>query len=148
MAGPEWNKQRNEGARAAITRMYRTVGRQQPNIAARPINQQFLNQLSELASDRNERIVGTKPRIPPLLWAGLIFGAVVLVAFTGFLRLGSTVGHVVVSGTVAVLLALLLCTVFELDHSYATDQRITSGPFQHALDIFDAVDNDSRYFPR
>lgn len=44
--------------------MYRTVGRQQPNIAARPINQQFLNQLSELASDRNERIVGTKPRIP------------------------------------------------------------------------------------
>ncbi|ABK65793.1 MULTISPECIES: bestrophin-like domain [Mycobacterium avium complex (MAC)] len=148
VAGPEWNKQRNEGARAAITRMYRTVGRQQPNIAARPINQQFLNQLSELASDRNERIVGTKPRIPPLLWAGLIFGAVVLVAFTGFLRLGSTVGHVVVSGTVAVLLALLLCTVFELDHSYATDQRITSGPFQHALDIFDAVDNDSRYFPR
>lgn len=148
VAGPEWNKQRNEGARAAITRMYRTVGRQQPNIAARPINQQFLNQLSELASDRNERIVGTKPRTPPLLWAGLIFGAVVLVAFTGFLRLGSTVGHVVVSGTVAVLLALLLCTVFELDHSYATDQRITSGPFQHALDIFDAVDNDSRYFPR
>lgn len=148
VAGPEWNKQRNEGARAAITRMYRTVGRQQPNIAARPINQQFLNQLSELASDRNERIVGTKPRIPPLLWAGLIFGAVVLVAFTGFLRLGSTVGHVVVSGTVAVLLALLLCTVFELDHSYATDQRITSGPFQHALDIFDAVDNASRYFPR
>ncbi|MDV3265425.1 bestrophin-like domain [Mycobacterium avium] len=148
VAGPEWNKQRNEGARAVITRMYRTVGRQQPNIAARPINQQFLNQLSELASDRNERIVGTKPRIPPLLWAGLIFGAVVLVAFTGFLRLGSTVGHVVVSGTVAALLALLLCTVFELDHSYATDQRITSGPFQHALDIFDAVDNDSRYFPR
>lgn len=148
VAGPEWNKQRNEGARAAITRMYRTVGRQQPNIAARPINQQFLNQLSELASDRNERIVGTKPRIPPLLWAGLIFGAVVLVAFTGFLRLGSTVGHVVVSGTVAVLLALPPCTVFELDHSYATDQRITSGPFQHALDIFDAVDNDSRYFPR
>lgn len=148
VAGPEWNRQRNDGARAAITRMYRTVGRQQPNIAAKPINQQFLNQLSELASDRNERIVGTKPRIPPLMWAGLIFGAVVLVAFTGFLRLGSTVGHVIVSSTVAVLLGLLLCVVFQLDHSYATDQRITSGPFQHALDIFDSVDNDSRYFPR
>lgn len=75
-------------------------------------------------------------------------GAVVLVAFTGFLRMGSTVGHVIVSSTVAVLLGLLLCVVFQLDHSYATDQRITSGPFQHALDIFDSVDNDSRYFPR
>lgn len=148
VAGPEWNKQRNDGARAAITRMYRTVGRQQPTTAAKPINQQFLNQLSVLASDRNERIVGTKPRIPPLLWAGLIFGAVVLVAFTGLLRVGSTLGHVMVSGTVAVLLSLLLCIVYELDHSYATDQRITSGPFQHALDIFDAVDNDSKYFPR
>ena len=148
VAGPEWNRQNNDGARAAITRMYRTVGRQQPNIAAKPINQQFLNQLSQLASDRNERIVGTKPRIPALMWAGLIFGAVVLVAFTGLLRMGSTVGHVIVSSTVAVLLGLLLCVVFQLDHSYATDQRITSGPFQHALDIFDAVDNDSRYFPR
>ncbi|OBH47632.1 hypothetical protein A5682_07050 [Mycobacterium mantenii] len=148
VAGPEWNKQNNDGARAAITRMYRTVGRQQPNVAAKPINQQFLHQLSELASDRNERIVGTKPRIPPLMWAGLIFGAVVLVAFTGFLRMGSTVGHVVVSSTVAVLLVLLLCVVYQLDHSYATDQRITSGPFRHALDIFDSVDNDSRYFPR
>ncbi|WP_406815997.1 DUF4239 domain-containing protein [Mycobacterium sp. M23085] len=148
VAGPEWNKQNNDGARAAITRMYRTVGRQQPNIAAKPINQQFLNQLSELASDRNERIVGTKPRIPPLMWAGLIFGAVVLVGFTGFLRMGSTVAHVIVSSTVAVLLGLLLCVVFQLDHSYATDQRITSGPFRHALDIFDSVDNDSRYFPR
>lgn len=148
VAGPEWNRQRNDGARAAITRMYRTVGRQQPNVAAKPINQQFLNQLSVLASDRNERIVGTKPRIPALMWAGLILGAVVLVAFTGFLRMASTVGHVIVSGTVAVLLGVLLCVVFQLDHSYATDQRITSGPFQHALDIFDSVDNDSRYFPR
>ncbi|ASW91008.1 bestrophin-like domain [Mycobacterium marseillense] len=148
VAGPEWNRQHDDGARAAITRMYRTVGRQQPNIAAKPINQQFLNQLGDLASDRNERIVGTKPRIPALMWAGLIFGAVVLIAFTGLLRLGSAVGHLVVSSTLAVLLGLLLCVVFELDHSYATDQRITSGPFQHALDIFDAVDNDSRYFPR
>ncbi|BBY36544.1 hypothetical protein MMAN_06780 [Mycobacterium mantenii] len=148
VAGPEWNKQNNDGARAAITRMYRTVGRQQPNVAAKPINQQFLHQLSELASDRNERIVGTKPRIPPLMWAGLIFGAVVLVAFTGFLRMGSPVGHVIVSSTVAVLLGLLLCVVYQLDRSYATDQRITSGPFRHALDIFDSVDNDSRYFPR
>lgn len=148
VAGPEWNRQNNDGARAAITRMYRTVGRQQPNVAAKPVNQQFLNQLSVLASDRNERIVGTKPRITGLMWAGLIFGAVVLVAFTGFLRMGSTVGHVIVSSTVAVLLGLLLCVVYQLDHSYATEQRITSGPFQHALDIFDSVDNDSRYFPR
>jgi len=148
VAGPEWNKQSNEGARAAITRMYRVVGSQPPNVASKPITLQFLNQLSALASDRNERIIGTKPRIPGLLWAGLIFGAVVLVAPTGFLRLGSTLGHVVVSSAVAVLLGLLLSIVFSLDHSFSTDQQITSGPFAHALDIFDVVDSESRYFPR
>jgi hypothetical protein len=148
VAGPEWNRQQNDGARAAITRMYRIVGSQQPNVAAKPINVQFLNQLGTLASHRNERISGTKPRIPPLLWAGLIFGAVVLVGLAGFLRLGSTAAHVVVSSAIAVLLGLLLSSVFTLDHSFAVDQRVTSGPFKHALDIFDSVDSDTRYFQR
>ncbi len=148
VAGPEWNKQRNDGARAAITRMYRIAGSQPPNVASRPINEQFLNQLSTLASDRNERITGTKPRIPALLWAGLMFGAVLVVGLSGFLRLGSTVVHVFVSSTIAVLLGLLLCLALSLDREFTTDQRVTAGPFKHAVEIFDAVDSDTRYFQR
>lgn len=148
VAGPEWNRQHNDGARAAITRMYRIIGSQQPNVASRPITQQFLDQLSTLASARNDRVTGTKPEIPGLLWAGLIFGAVVLVGLTGFLRVGSTTVHVLVSSTVAVLVGLLLCIASSLDREFMTDQRIVSGPFNHAVDIFDAVDSDTRYFQR
>ena len=93
-----------------------------------------------LASDRTQRIIDTKPRIPPLLWAGLIFGGVVLVGLTGFLRLGSTLGHALISGAIAVLLGLLLCIVFSLDHPFEADRGTTAEPFAHSLDVFEAVD--------
>jgi Protein of unknown function (DUF4239) len=129
-----------ENARAAITNMYRIVGGQPGGTPSNAINSQFLNQLAVLASDRNERIIGTRPRIPPLLWTALIFGGIVLVTLTGFLRLGSNLGHAVVSCTIAVLLGLLLCIVFAFDHSFSSGHGIAAVPFQHALDIFDAVD--------
>jgi hypothetical protein len=143
-AGPEWDKRASGGtsdqARAAITQMYRIVGSQPPGPASSAINGVFLTQLTDLASRRTVRIINTRPRIPPLLWSGLILGGIVLVALTGFLRLGSTIGHAVVSSAVAVLLGLLLCITYSLDHPYGVGRAITSAPFQHAVEVFDAVD--------
>jgi Protein of unknown function (DUF4239) len=144
VAGPEWDKQSSGGtsdsARNAITGMYRIVGSQPPGVASSPINGAFLNQLTALASDRATRIIDAKPRIPGLLFAALIFGGTVLVALTGFLRLGNTIGHVIVSSSIAVLLGLLLCIVFSLDHPFGKERGITPAPFQHAVEVFDAVD--------
>lgn len=144
VAGPEWDKQGSGGAsdsaRAAITGMYRVIGNEPPSVASSPINGEFLSQLTVLASDRNTRIIDAKPRIPPLLWAGLIYGGTAIVALTGFLRLGSTIGHAIVSSTIAVLLGLLLCTAFSLDHPFGSGRGITPAPFQHALEVFDTVD--------
>jgi hypothetical protein len=144
VAGPEWDKQASGGtsdsARNAITGMYRIVGSQPPSVASSPINGAFLNQLSVLASDRTARMLDAKSRIPPLLWAGLIFGGVVIVGFTGFLRLGRTLNNAVLSGTIAVLLGLLLCIVVMLDHPFGTQRGITPEPFNRSLPAFDAVD--------
>jgi hypothetical protein len=144
VAGPEWDKQGNGGtsdsARNAITGMYHVVGSQPPGVASNPINGAFLNQITALASDRATRIIDAKPRIPPLLFAALIFGGTVLVAVTGFLRLGSTIGHMIVSGSIAVPLGLLLCIIFSLDHPFGNERGITPAPFQHAVEVFDAVD--------
>jgi Protein of unknown function (DUF4239) len=144
VAGSESYKQAGDSARdsarAAITQMYRIVGSQSSGVASSAINAEFLGQLAVLASDRTQRMIDTKPRIPGLLWVGLIFGGVVLVALTGSLRLGSTIGHALISSAIAVLLGLLLCIAFSFDHPREIDQGITSGPFQHALEVFDAVD--------
>lgn len=143
VAGPEWNQQNSNGARAAITDMYRVVGSQPANAVSKPINSELLGQLTVLASDRNERITGTKPRMPGLLWIILVSGAVVLTGLMGFLRMNSVVGHVLVSCTIATLLGLLLCVVFAFDYSFANDREFISGPFNHALDIFNLVDKGS-----
>jgi hypothetical protein len=142
--GPEWGKQDfgriSNTARAAITGMYRVVGSQQSSTASHPINQDFLGQLTVLASDRSKRILNAKPRIPPLLWCSLIFGGLVLITLTGFLRLTSNQAHMVLTGAVAVLLALLLYLIFVLDHPFGP-MGVTSQPFAHAITVFDAVDS-------
>ena len=145
--GPEWRQQeQNDGggtsdvARGAITDMYRVLGGQDPDAGSSAINSEFLGQLTVLASERNTRILDAEPRIPSLLWFGLMFGGVLLVGLTGFLRLASTRGHIILSGAVSVLLGLLLFVIYCLDHPFGSQVGITPAPFEHSVGVFDAVD--------
>ncbi|MGB7871642.1 MAG: DUF4239 domain-containing protein [Mycobacterium sp.] len=144
VSGREWDKQGSGGtsdsARNAIIGMYRIVGSQPPSVASSPINGAFLNQLSVLASDRATRIIDANRRVPPLLWVALIFGSVVIVGLTGFLRLRHTLAHAVLSSTIAVLLGVLLCIIVLLNHPFGTQRGITPEPFKRSLQVFDAVD--------
>jgi hypothetical protein len=143
VAGPEWDRQDTDGAsdtaRGAITEMYRIIGNHQDNAAANPVSGEFLGQLTVLTAERNQRILDAQPRIPGLLWAGLLVGGVLIVGISGFLYLESTRGHLVLSCAVAVLLGLLLFTVFLLDHPFG-NLGVTSAPFEHSLEVFEGVD--------
>lgn len=143
LQGPKWGKQEfgeiSNTGRAALTQLYRIVGAPQSTAASSPINQEFLSQVTVLASDRSARILDSKPRIPPLLWCSLIFGGAVLIMLTSFMRLTSNRAHVVLVSAVTVLLGLLLYLVFVLDHPFGP-MGVTSEPFSHALTIFDLVD--------
>jgi Protein of unknown function (DUF4239) len=145
--GPEWARQEIDGstsdtARAAITDMYRVLGSQPPNEAS-SANSEFFGQLTVLTSERNTRILDAKPRIPWLLWFGLIFGAVIFIALMGAMRMKSRRRHVVLSSAVAALLGLLLYIVLCLDHPFGSQLGVTSEPFAHSLEVFDAVDRGS-----
>ena len=72
--------------------------------------------------------------------SALLFGAALLIAIMGFTRLDSTLGHMVLSSGVAVLLGLLLFIVFWLDHPFGRQLGLTPAPFAHALEVFDGVD--------
>jgi hypothetical protein len=143
LQGPRWGKQEfgeiSNTGRAALTDLYRIVGAPKNGAAASPIDQQFLSQVSVLASDRSVRILDSKPRIPPLLWCSLIFGSVVLILLTCFMRLTNNRAHIFLVSVVTVLLSLLLYLVFVLDHPFGP-MGVTSAPFAHALEVFDLVD--------
>jgi hypothetical protein len=109
-------------------------------VASNATSGEFLGQLTVLASDRNQRMLDAQPRRPGLLWAGLLSGGVVLVALSGFMRLDSTRGHLMLSSAIALLLGLLLFIVFWLDHPFENPLGITYAPFQQSLGAFDAID--------
>jgi hypothetical protein len=143
--GPEWRDAiragtGTESARDALNEMYRVLGGEQSSEKSNPATQQFLNGLTTLASERNQRILDAKPRIPGLLWAGLIFGGVVVLGIGGFMRLGSVRAHLVLLSAVALLLGLLLFVVYWLDHPFGNQLGVTSEPFEQALKVFDSID--------
>jgi hypothetical protein len=144
VSGSEWNTDESGGGatdktRTAITEMYRLFGNQS-RTASSPVDGEFLKSLTVLASDRNQRALDAQPRIPPLLWAGLIFGGVLLISLTGFMRLDSKRGHLILSSAVALLLGLLLFIIYWLDHPFGTKIGVTPEPFQHAVEVFDVID--------
>ena len=143
--GPEWQNairagSGTESARDALNEMYRVLGNEQSSVATSPISQKFLDQLTTLASQRNQRILDAKPRIPGLLWSGLLFGGVVLLGIGGFMRLWSARAHLGLLSAVALLLGLLLFVVFWLDHPFGNELGVTSAPFEQSLNVFDSVD--------
>src|SRR6476619_2790735 len=135
--GPEWENairagSGTESARDALNEMYRVLGSEQSSVASSPISQSFLDQLTNLASERNQRILDAKPRIPGLLWTGLLFGGVVLLGLGGFMRLGSIRAHFGLLSAVAILLGLLLFVVYWLDHPFGNQLGVTSTPFEQS----------------
>ena len=143
--GPEWEDAiragtGTESARDALNEMYRVLGSEQSSVSSSPISQKFLDQLTNLASERNQRILDAKPRIPGLLWAGLVFGGVLMLALGGFMRLGSVRAHLLLLSGVAVLLGLLLFVVYWLDHPFGNQLGVTSEPFEQSLSVFDSID--------
>ena len=120
--------------------MYRVLGSEQSSVASNPISQKFLDKVDTLASERSQRILDAKPRIPGVLWAGLLFGGVLLLTLGGFMRLGSTRAHLLILSGVAVLLGLLLFIVFWLDHPFGNQLGVTSEPFEQSLIVFDSID--------
>ncbi len=126
-------------ASSAITGMYRVLGSQTPAGAASPVTAQFMSELTVLSSQRDTRLLDLRPRIPGLLWTGLIFGGAVLVALMGFTRVENWRGHALVTGAVTVLLGLLLFLIFWLDRPFGQHLGVTPAPFQQAVEAFDSV---------
>jgi hypothetical protein len=141
----EWDSQGSDAAsdtaRAAITDMYRVLGKQQPpTVASNPINAEVRGQLNVLTSQRNTRVLDAKPRIPGLLWGGLLFGGVLLIGLIGFTRLDNRRNHMILSSAIAVLLGLLLFLIFWLDHPFGRQLGVTPTSFDYTIRVFDGVD--------
>jgi hypothetical protein len=88
----------------------------------------------------SRRILDAKPRIPGLLWSGLLFGGVLLIGLIGFSRLSSRRVHMILASAVAILLGLLLFLIYWLDHPFGRQLGVTPTLFDYSTQVFDGVD--------
>jgi hypothetical protein len=99
----------------------------------------LLAQALELRDERRTRISMALHGLPMVEWLVLCIGAVITVVFTYFFRLESYRVQFVMTGMVALLIALNLYLVVLFAHPFSGDLRVDPHPFIADLKIFEGL---------
>ena len=110
----------------------------QPSTPAQTVlYEQGLERVHELADARRERLHLADHGLPAILWVVLIIGGVVVISFTYLFGLDSTVIHVLMVAALALIIALVLFTVAELDFPFRGGIRIGPEAMEQVLGRFE-----------
>jgi len=144
----EWPIQAKSGgrspkARRLVTVIYATLGHLNAADRTSPQTVEFLRTFNVVAADRNRRGLQAKQELPPLLWLGLLLGAVIIVAMTFFLYMDVFWPHFVMSTLMSALILTLLFITFLLNRPFSGPMGITAEAFENSLQVYDSVDGGS-----
>ena len=98
--------------------------------------EQSLERMRDLADARRDRLLEAEQGLPIILWVVLIIGGVVVVGFTYLFGLQSTTIHLLMVGSLALIIALVLFTVAALNYPFRGDITIYPEAMQHVLGRF------------
>ncbi|WP_419997477.1 hypothetical protein [Streptomyces boninensis] len=89
------------------------------------------DQAAQAAQARQERGLGTDPTMPPVVWVGLIIGAIVSIGMVFALQIQRSARELVLAGLFSALMAFLLFLVWAWNHPYGgtSDAGTMTEPF-------------------
>ncbi len=96
-----------------------------------------LDQIQRLNDARRMRIVASKEGLPGVLWAVLVFGAVVAVGFTYLFGLRNTWAHRLMVMSLTAVIALVLFTVGVMEHPFSGGVHLEPDAFELILERFE-----------
>jgi len=96
-----------------------------------------LDRISRLGDARRLRLVAAEQSIPGVLWAVLVFGAVVTVGFTYLFGLANTWAHRLMVLSLTAVIALVLFTIVAIEHPFSGGARVNPGAFELILERFE-----------
>jgi len=96
-----------------------------------------LDRISRLGDARRMRVVAAKEGLPGVLWAVLVFGAVVAVGFTYLFGLRNTWAHRLMVMSLTAVIALVLSTIGVMEHPFSGGARLESDAFELILERFE-----------
>src|SRR5215210_1196891 len=98
--------------------------------------EEILEQLHDLGNARRERLLAAEQGLPPILWIVLILGGVITVGFTYLFGLENSLVHLIMVGSLALIISWSLFTVAALDYPFNGDIRIHPGAYEQDLERF------------
>ncbi|MGY1604767.1 hypothetical protein ACI78S_21210 [Geodermatophilus sp. SYSU D00815] len=105
-----------------------------------PAEQAFVGaeveRLNDLVSLRSQRLDFVEGGIPASLWIALVVGALVTVGFALLFGLERAELHVVMVGSLSVLIGGLLFVAVGFNYPFAGDVAVHPTPFERVLDDF------------
>ena len=96
-----------------------------------------LDQIDRLGDDRRMRLVAAEEGLPGVLWAVLVFGAVVVIGFTYLFGLENTWAHGLMVAALTAVIALALFTIWAMEYPFSGGARIDQGAFELILERFE-----------
>lgn len=103
-----------------------------PNV---PVYQESLKHLNDLSEKRRTRVFDSSSNIPGIIWASLLFGAIMTVVFTYFFCTRRFVPQLIMTSALTILNTLILYMIYLLDHPFVGTMKITPGSFEYAMNL-------------
>jgi hypothetical protein len=106
-------------------------------VAEQELYAEGLDRIQRLGDDRRMRFVAAEEGIPGVLWAVLVFGAVVAVGFTYLFGMRNTWAHRLMVMSLTAVIALVLFTIGVMEHPFSGGARIEPSAFELILERFE-----------
>jgi len=103
-----------------------------------------LAQLGSLHDGRLQRLSENSTGIAGFEWLVLLGGAVCIIGFCWLFGLTNRYVHLIMTSTIAVIIASLLVLLFELQYPYRSDLRILPEPWSAAVDHIHLMQSGSQ----
>jgi hypothetical protein len=130
--------QASSHAGALAHEMRLTIYDFEPNNAAEQVlYDQGIERVHELLDERRLRLLEAREGMPDILWSVLVVGGIIVVGFTYLFGLENTRSHTLMIAANAAIIALVLFTIYALDHPFTGITRIKPDAFELALDSFE-----------
>lgn len=95
--------------------------------------QHALDLLTTITDNRNERLDSANGSVPAVLWFVLVVGGIITLGYPAFFASSNLIAQVLMTGSLAALLALTLFLGLAFDFPFTGDPHISKEPFADAL---------------
>ena len=131
MISEEWPAMRTGGnsakATAVLDTLMEDVRSVDPQDGVGTIARERLSEVTQHAFDlRNRRLSDNAESLPPVLWLSLVFGAVITVGFGYLFGVEKFRVQLLMTASVAALIALMFVLLVEFDYPFRRDSAISS----------------------